>query len=61
MAAGGYAAAIMNDFGLLLSRLAFGGGIAAHGAQKAFGSFNGPGPAGAAGSLASLGFLPGER
>jgi putative oxidoreductase len=51
----------MNDFGLLVSRLALGAGIAAHGAQKAFGAFDGPGPAGAAQFLQSIGFSPGER
>jgi putative oxidoreductase len=38
-----------------------GGGIAAHGAQKAFGAFEGPGPQGAAAFLESLGFSPGDR
>jgi putative oxidoreductase len=51
----------MNDFGLLVSRLVLGGGIAAHGAQKAFGAFEGPGPQGAAAFLESLGFSPGDR
>ncbi len=51
----------MHDFGLLVSRLALGGGIAAHGAQKAFGAFDGPGPQAAAQFLHGLGFKPGER
>ncbi|MGD0474390.1 MAG: DoxX family protein [Candidatus Velthaea sp.] len=51
----------MNDFGLLISRFALGAGMAAHGAQKAFGAFDGPGPQGAAQFLQSLGFEPGER
>jgi putative oxidoreductase len=51
----------MHDFGLLVSRLVLGGSIAAHGAQKAFGAFEGPGPEGAAQFLQSLGFTPGER
>jgi putative oxidoreductase len=51
----------MNDVGLFLSRLAVGGSMAAHGAQKAFGSFDGPGPQGAAAFLESLGFQPGGR
>jgi putative oxidoreductase len=51
----------MNDFGLLVSRLVLGGGIAAHGAQKAFGAFEGPGRQGAAAFLESLGFSPGDR
>ncbi len=50
----------MNDLGLFASRLAIGLGMAAHGAQKAFGWFDGPGPEGAAGFLGSLGFKPGE-
>jgi putative oxidoreductase len=51
----------MNDIGLFFSRVALGAGIAAHGAQKAFGAFEGPGPAGAAQYLTSLGFSPGKR
>lgn len=51
----------MNDVGLFFSRVAIGAGIAAHGAQKAFGAFDGPGPAGAAIFLESLGFIPGSR
>jgi len=51
----------MNDTGLFLSRLALGAGIAAHGAQKAFGAFEGPGPKGAAQFMKTLGFVPGER
>jgi putative oxidoreductase len=51
----------MNDVGLFLSRAALGAGIAAHGAQKAFGAFDGPGPAGAAMFMESLGFTPGRR
>jgi len=50
---------MIRDLALLAARLAIGGGIAAHGAQKAFGSFEGPGPAGAAGLMDSLGFRPG--
>jgi putative oxidoreductase len=57
----GYVRRIMHDFGLLVSRLALGSGIAAHGAQKAFGAFDGPGPQGAAQFLQSLGFIPGEQ
>jgi putative oxidoreductase len=44
------------DYGLLLVRLVVGLLFAAHGAQKAFGAFGGPGMAGATGFVASLGF-----
>jgi putative oxidoreductase len=50
----------MHDLGLLTARLALGLGLASHGAQKAFGWFDGPGPQGAAGFMASLGLKPGE-
>jgi putative oxidoreductase len=40
--------------------LAVGGGMAAHGAQKALGWFEGPGPDKAAGMMHGLGFRPGE-
>ena len=50
----------MHDLGLLASRLALGLGLASHGAQKAFGWFEGPGPQGAAGLMAGLGLKPGE-
>ena len=52
---------MLASVGALAARLAVGGGIAAHGAQKAFGWFEGPGPAGAAGFMESLGFKPGAR
>jgi putative oxidoreductase len=51
----------MHDVGLLAARLALGLGLASHGAQKAFGWFDGPGPQGAAGFMESLGLKPGER
>lgn len=47
--------------GLLLLRLVFGLGIAAHGGQKLFGWYRGPGLRGATGFLESLGFSPGRR
>lgn len=50
----------MHDLGLLAARLALGLGLASHGAQKAFGWFEGPGPQGAAGFMTSLGLKPGE-
>jgi putative oxidoreductase len=46
---------------MLLARATVGLAFAAHGAQKAFGTFDGPGPAGAAGIMESLGFKPGAR
>jgi putative oxidoreductase len=55
------ATAFTDDLGLLAARLALGLGLAAHGAQKAFGWFGGPGPEGAAGFMESLGFKPGSR
>ena len=50
----------MHDLGLLAARLALGLGLASHGAQKAFGWFEGPGPQGAAHVMESLGLKPGE-
>lgn len=50
-----------RDVALLLARLALGGSIAAHGAQKMFGAFNGPGPQKAGGFFSQLGFPDGER
>jgi putative oxidoreductase len=52
---------MVDDFGLLISRLVLGLSYAAHGAQKAFGWFEGPGPQGAAGFMESLGFKPGDK
>ena len=48
-----------RDLGLLVARLGIGLGIAAHGAQKALGWFEGPGPDKAAGFMESLGLKPG--
>ena len=48
------------DIGLLLIRLAAGLTIAAHGAQKLWGTFGGPGLKGTAGFVESLGFKPGR-
>jgi putative oxidoreductase len=50
---------MVDDIGLLATRLALGLSYASHGAQKAFGWFGGPGPEGAAGMMESLGFKPG--
>lgn len=51
---------MIRDLALLGARLLVGGGIAAHGAQKALGWFEGPGPAGTAKMMHGLGFRPGE-
>jgi putative oxidoreductase len=45
---------------LLIARLILGLGMAAHGAQKLFGWFGGPGLGGMAGWMDSLGFRPGR-
>lgn len=55
------ASRIVDDLGLLAARLAVGLGVAAHGAQKAYGWFGGPGPEGTAGFMEGLGFKPGSR
>jgi len=52
---------MIEALGLLAARLAVGGGIAAHGSQKAFGWFEGPGPEGAGRFMESLGFKPGSQ
>jgi putative oxidoreductase len=49
------------DIGILMLRLAVGLTLAAHGAQKLFGWFGGPGLAGTGQHLAMLGFHPGRR
>lgn len=48
------------DTGLLLARVALGGLMAAHGAQKLFGWFGGYGLTGTGGFFESLGFRPGR-
>jgi putative oxidoreductase len=50
-----------DDLGLLVARAALGLSLASHGAQKAFGWFEGPGPEKAAGFMASLGLKPGDK
>lgn len=52
---------ILRDVAVLAARLALGGSIAAHGAQKMFGALGGPGPEKAAHMMHSLGMRPGER
>lgn len=49
------------EIGLLLLRLAVGLTLAAHGTQKLFGWFGGPGLDGAGKGMETLGFLPGRR
>lgn len=51
----------LRDVAVLGARLALGGTIAAHGAQKLFGAFDGPGPEKASQMMHSLGFRPGEQ
>jgi len=52
---------MIDDLGLLAARVTLGASYAAHGAQKAYGWFEGPGPQGAAGFMESLGFRPGAK
>jgi putative oxidoreductase len=47
------------DLGILLIRVLFGAAIAAHGAQKVFGSFGGYGLRGTGGFFETVGFKPG--
>ena len=51
---------MIRDLVLLGARLTVGAGMASHGAQKALGWFEGPGPEGAAKMMHGLGFRPGE-
>ncbi len=48
------------DFAILLLRLAAGLAFAAHGSQKAFGWWGGPGPQGWRGAITHMGFRPVE-
>jgi putative oxidoreductase len=52
---------IAMDIGLLVLRVVLGLTLAAHGAQKLFGWFGGPGLGGLASWLESIGFVPGRR
>src|ERR1700727_1878409 len=52
---------MIRDIALLGARLAVGGAMAAHGAQKALGWFDAPGPEKAAEMMHGLGFRPGTR
>jgi putative oxidoreductase len=51
----------LRDVSLLTARLVLGGTMAAHGAQKLFGAFEGPGPEKAAQMMQSLGFRDHDR
>jgi putative oxidoreductase len=51
---------MIRDFALFAARLAIGGSMAAHGAQKVLGWFDGQGPEKAAGMMHGLGFRPGK-
>ena len=50
----------MRNLAALVLRAAIGGLMAGHGAQKLFGSFNGPGLEGTAGFMEMLGLKPGK-
>jgi putative oxidoreductase len=52
---------IFRDLALLAARVIVGGSMAAHGAQKMFGAFGGPGLEGVSQHLGSLGFEPPEK
>lgn len=52
---------MVHDIGLLTSRATVGLAFAAHGAQKAFGAFEGPGLQNSAQFMSSLGFEPSEQ
>jgi putative oxidoreductase len=49
-----------GNLAMLVLRVVLGGLLAGHGAQKAFGAFNGPGLEGTSGWLKSLGMRPGR-
>lgn len=50
----------MGNLAALILRVALGGFMAGHGAQKLFGSFNGPGLQGTSGLMEMLGLRPGR-
>jgi putative oxidoreductase len=52
---------MVRDLSLLAARLTIGASIGAHGAQKMFGAFGGPGLEGASQFMGSLGFEPPEK
>ncbi len=51
----------MRNLTLLGTRLVLGGYLAAHGAQKLFGSFDGPGPDAAGAGFEQMGLTPGKQ
>lgn len=51
----------LSDAGLLGARLILGGYLAAHGAQKLFGAFDGPGLEAAGGGFHAMGLTPGRQ
>ncbi len=51
----------MGNLAALILRVALGGLMAGHGAQKLFGSFGGPGMEGTSGFMEMLGLEPGKR
>ncbi|MDQ3363518.1 MAG: DoxX family protein, partial [Actinomycetota bacterium] len=50
----------MGNLAALILRVALGGLMAGHGAQKLFGSFGGPGMEGTSGFMEMLGLEPGK-
>ncbi|MGH3325706.1 MAG: DoxX family protein, partial [Streptomyces sp.] len=52
---------VRQDVGLLALRLGTGGVLIAHGTQKLFGWFGGPGLEGAGQFMEQIGFRPGRR
>lgn len=52
---------VLRDIAKLAARLTLGGTMFAHGAQKMFGAFGGPGLEGVAQFLDSIGFKPGDK
>jgi putative oxidoreductase len=50
----------LRNLSLLMARAVLGGTMAAHGAQKMFGAFDGSGLKGTTGMMESFGFTPGE-
>ncbi|MBF6102221.1 DoxX family protein [Nocardia cyriacigeorgica] len=51
---------VSSDIGLLVLRVVFGGLLAAHGAQKLFGWFDGPGLSANSANFEAMGYNPGD-